>query len=145
MTKDHATLPLVRAGIGTYRQPVVYMRKDCHLRRAGGGTALTRVRTSVGPKSIVATLNVVTRADCLAMPPRFAAATVRELGARFVGLVAPCPGDIRQDRLFRIPSRRVVATPLAAATRESIAGFDTPALEGDSLTSTRNTKGETDE
>ncbi len=66
MKSDFASLPLVRAGIDTYRQPVVYMREDCHLCQAEGFTSLTRVEIHVGRKSIVATLNVVTDANWLA-------------------------------------------------------------------------------
>ena len=58
-------IPIVPAGIDTYRQPVVYMREDCYLCRAEGFAALTRVRIELGSRSLVATLNVVTSADWL--------------------------------------------------------------------------------
>lgn len=67
MTQKTNTLLLQRAGIDTYRQPVVYMPADCHVCRAEGFSALTRVRISLGNRSIIATLNVVTDADWL--PP----------------------------------------------------------------------------
>jgi thymidine phosphorylase len=53
-------LPLVRAGIDTYQQPVVYMHRDCAVCRAEGFTALTRVAVRSGGREVVATLNVVT-------------------------------------------------------------------------------------
>lgn len=65
MRPKNNTLQLRRAGIDTYRQPVVYMPADCHLCRAEGFSALTRVRISLGDRSIVATLNVLTEANWL--------------------------------------------------------------------------------
>lgn len=65
------SLPLIRAGIDTYRQPVVYMRADCYLCRSEGFSALTRVKIELGERSLVATLNVVTTTDWL--PPETAA------------------------------------------------------------------------
>ncbi len=59
MTEKHNLMPLLRAGIDTYRQPVVYMRADCHLCRSEGFTSLARVEIALGGKSIIATLNVV--------------------------------------------------------------------------------------
>ena len=55
----HNHLRLVRAGIDTYQQPVVYMHRDCHVCRAEGFTALTRVLVRCGDREVVATLNVV--------------------------------------------------------------------------------------
>ena len=61
MDKDPGNrLRLVRAGIDTYQQPVVFMHRDCRVCRSEGFTALTRVRIRCGQKEIVATLNVVT-------------------------------------------------------------------------------------
>ncbi len=53
------TLDLVRAGIDTYQEPVVYMRADCTVCRAEGFEAQTRIAVHVGDRSIIATLNVV--------------------------------------------------------------------------------------
>jgi thymidine phosphorylase len=58
-------IALVRAGIDTYRQPVVYMRHDCHLCRAEGFSAFTQVEISLGKRSIIAALNVLTSAEWL--------------------------------------------------------------------------------
>jgi thymidine phosphorylase len=52
-------LRLVRAGIDTYQQPVVYLHRDCPVCRAEGFTALARVCVSSGGRELVATLNVV--------------------------------------------------------------------------------------
>ncbi len=65
MSADVHSIPLIRAGIDTYRQPVVYMHKDCHLCRAEGFSSLTRVEIALREKTIIAALNVVTDADWL--------------------------------------------------------------------------------
>lgn len=59
MNESHNRLRLVRAGIDTYQQPVVYMHRDCHVCRAEGFAALTRVLVRSGGRELVATLNVV--------------------------------------------------------------------------------------
>ena len=59
MSDAHSRLRLVRAGIDTYQQPVVYMHRDCHVCRSEGFTALTRVLARSGGRELVATLNVV--------------------------------------------------------------------------------------
>jgi thymidine phosphorylase len=50
---------LVRAGIDTHREPVVYMRADCDVCRSEGFEAQTRVWVELGDRSLIATLNVV--------------------------------------------------------------------------------------
>jgi len=65
MRADVHSIPLIAAGIDTYRQPVVYMHKDCHLCRAEGFSSLTRVGISLRGKSVVASLNVITGAPWL--------------------------------------------------------------------------------
>lgn len=57
---------VVRAGIDTYQQPVVYMHRDCDVCRSEGFAALTRVELQVGDQSLIATLNVVV-GDMLAL------------------------------------------------------------------------------
>jgi thymidine phosphorylase len=53
-------LPVRRAGIDTYRQPVLFLHQGCLVCRAEGFAALARVKVTVGKREIVATLNVVT-------------------------------------------------------------------------------------
>ena len=60
MNDNHNRLRLVRAAIDTYQQPVVYMHRDCHVCRAEGFAALTRVLVKSNDRELVATLNVVT-------------------------------------------------------------------------------------
>jgi thymidine phosphorylase len=66
MKDGHTHMRLVRAGIDTYQQPVVYMHRDCDVCRAEGFAALTRVLVRSGSRELVATLNVVT-GDWLAL------------------------------------------------------------------------------
>ncbi|MDZ4308135.1 thymidine phosphorylase family protein [Allopontixanthobacter sp.] len=65
MTETVHSLSLLRAGIDTYQQPVVYMREDCDLCRAEGFSVQTQIGVTLRERSIVATLNVITRADWL--------------------------------------------------------------------------------
>ena len=53
MTANHNRLRLMRAGIDTYQQPVVYMHRDCAVCRAEGFTALTRVLIRSGEREQV--------------------------------------------------------------------------------------------
>ncbi|WP_420473395.1 thymidine phosphorylase family protein [Noviherbaspirillum sp. ST9] len=52
-------LRMRRMGIDTYLEPVIYMRRDCHICRSEGFEAHSRVEVWRGNKHIVATLNVV--------------------------------------------------------------------------------------
>lgn len=52
-------LHLVRLGIDTHQEPVVYMRADCHVCRSEGFAAHSRVRIETDEHALVATLNVV--------------------------------------------------------------------------------------
>ncbi|ODT95068.1 MAG: thymidine phosphorylase [Rhodanobacter sp. 67-28] len=55
----HTRLRVIRAGIDTYQQPVVYMHRDCEVCRSEGFAAMTRVEIQVGGRSLIVTLNVV--------------------------------------------------------------------------------------
>lgn len=55
----HTLMRLVRAGIDTYQQPVVYMHQNCEVCRSEGFAAMTRVEMEVGGRRLIATLNVV--------------------------------------------------------------------------------------
>jgi thymidine phosphorylase len=46
-------------GIDTYQEPVLYMRRDCHVCAAEGFEAQSRVEVALNGRHIVATLNVV--------------------------------------------------------------------------------------
>lgn len=58
--EESLRLPLRRAGIDTYRQPVLYLHQDCPVCRAEGFAALTRVKVICGDREVIAILNVVT-------------------------------------------------------------------------------------
>lgn len=59
MTDSHNRMRLVRAGIDTYQQAVVYMHRDCAICRSEGFSALTRIRIQTTDRELVAILNVV--------------------------------------------------------------------------------------
>lgn len=52
-------LKLKRLGIDTYKEPVIYMRQDCHVCRAEGFEVQARLLVSVNGKSLTATLNMI--------------------------------------------------------------------------------------
>ena len=54
-----ATLKLVRLGIDTYRENVVYLHRDCEVYRAEGFQALSKVKVCGNGPQILAVLNVV--------------------------------------------------------------------------------------
>ncbi|KVW94391.1 hypothetical protein ABW22_12535 [Thiobacillus denitrificans] len=86
-TSFHA-LRLKRLGIDTYQEPVIYMRSDCHVCRAEGFEAQSRVQVTLNNHSIIATLNVVT-GDLLAPDEAgLSEAAWRLLGARAGDAVA---------------------------------------------------------
>jgi thymidine phosphorylase len=53
------TMQARRVGIDTYREPVVYMRRDCAVCRSEGFAAQARVQVSFGTRRVIATLNIV--------------------------------------------------------------------------------------
>ena len=53
------SLKLRRLGIDTYQEAVVYMTRDCHVCRAEGFVAQSRVQVALGARHLIATVNVV--------------------------------------------------------------------------------------
>lgn len=53
------TLKLKRLGIDTYKEAVIYMRKDCHVCMSEGFEVHARIRVTLGDKSILATLHTI--------------------------------------------------------------------------------------
>ena len=83
------TLALVPSGIDTYRQPVVYMHKDCQICRSEGFAAQTAVRIDLRDTWIIATLNVVADGGWLAVDQAaLSVAAWTALGARAGDLAA---------------------------------------------------------
>lgn len=54
-----SSLNVLDMGIDTHQEPVVYMREDCHVCRAEGFSANTRIAVSFNAHTIIATLNIV--------------------------------------------------------------------------------------
>jgi thymidine phosphorylase len=92
----HTRLRVVRAGIDTYQQPVVYMHRDCPVCRSEGFAALTRVQMQIGVQQLIATLNVVTgnhlATDEVALSEAAWAAVTPAEGA-FAEFQHPAPAD----------------------------------------------------
>jgi thymidine phosphorylase len=59
MAHPAASLRMRRIGIDTYQEMVAYMRSDCHVCKSEGFEAQSRIELRHGPRSIIATLNVV--------------------------------------------------------------------------------------
>lgn len=59
VNNNHSTLTLKYLGINTYKEPIIYMREDCHICKSEGFNAQTRVRVSLNERSIIATLNTI--------------------------------------------------------------------------------------
>ena len=53
------TLTLKSLGINTYKESVLYMRKDCHVCRSEGFEAPARIKVMHKNKTILATLNTI--------------------------------------------------------------------------------------
>ena len=59
MNAENTPLRLKQLGIDTYKEAVIFMRKDCHVCRSEGFEVHARVRVTLGEKSIFATLNTI--------------------------------------------------------------------------------------
>ncbi len=59
MTDAKPSLCLQHLGIDTYKEAVIYMRKDCQVCLSEGFEVQTRVRVSRGDRSIIATLHTI--------------------------------------------------------------------------------------
>ena len=57
--KSHCRLTLKYLGINTYKEPIIYMREDCHICASEGFEAQARVRVTLNDCSIIATLNTI--------------------------------------------------------------------------------------
>lgn len=59
MRNRHSTLSLKYLGINTYKEPIIYMREDCHICKSEGFYAQVRVRVALNKRSIIATVNTI--------------------------------------------------------------------------------------
>ena len=98
-----ARLTLRRLGIGTYLEPIIYMRADCHICQSEGFEARSRVKVSLRGKDIVATLNTI-ETDLL-LPDQASLSEVAWsfLGARENDVIATIahPDPIASDSYIR--------------------------------------------
>jgi thymidine phosphorylase len=67
LSRLNNTLKLKRLGIDTHRETVLFVRRDCHICRAEGLTAQSRVKVTIGSNILVATVNHI-RGDVLLSP-----------------------------------------------------------------------------
>ncbi len=74
------SLVVVDMGIDTHQEPLVYMREDCHVCRAEGFNASSRVLLTVNGKQLIATLNVVDNAKLLAEHVGLSRIALKRLG-----------------------------------------------------------------
>lgn len=59
MNSDYNKLRLKYLGIDTYNEPVIYMRKDCHICLSEGFEAQARVQVTLNNQNLIATLNTI--------------------------------------------------------------------------------------
>lgn len=57
--ENGSQLKLKWLGIDTYKEAVIYMRRDCHICKSEGFEAQTRINVTLGDHSILATLNYI--------------------------------------------------------------------------------------
>lgn len=57
--QDSNRLRIVRMGIDTHHQAIVFMRRDCHVCRAEGFNTLSRIELSLNGSRVIATLDIV--------------------------------------------------------------------------------------
>ena len=79
MTNSKA-LVVIDMGIDTHQEPLVYMREDCHVCRAEGFNASSRVLLTVNDRQLIATLNVVDNAKLLAEHVGLSRIALKRLG-----------------------------------------------------------------
>ncbi len=111
-------LRLKRMGIDTYQEAVIYMRRDCHVCRAEGFEAQSRVQVTHNGHAIIATLNVVTSELLAPEEAGLSEAAWRLLGAREGDMVALShPPVIESLSLVRA---KVYGKPLSDASMRAI-------------------------
>lgn len=59
MSKQNNTLRLKQLGIDTYKETVIFMRKDCHVCLSEGFEVQARIRVTLKDRHILATLNII--------------------------------------------------------------------------------------
>ncbi len=107
-TATPAALQARRIGIDTYRENVVYLRRDCPVVRAEGFQALAKVEVAANGRTILATLNVVDDA--------------RLLGERELGLSEESFAQLGASDGASVAVRHAEPPPSMWALKRKIAG-----------------------
>jgi thymidine phosphorylase len=117
---------LRRLRIDTYQEAVVYMRRDCHVCRAEGFEAQSRVRIAHGEHFILATLNVVDGDLFLPGEAGLSEAAWRLLGAREGDVVAfahPPPLESLSRVRAKVYGQRLDGADMRAIIGDVAAGY----------------------
>ncbi|MFC5499390.1 thymidine phosphorylase family protein [Caenimonas terrae] len=118
-------LRLRRLGIDTYQEPVLYMHRDCHVCRSEGFEAQSRVELSLGGRTIVATLNVVSGDIVSVDEAGLSEAAWRLLQARDgdqATLRHPAPIESLGHMRSKVYGKRLGAAQLDAVVQDIAAG-----------------------
>ncbi|HLF10269.1 MAG TPA: thymidine phosphorylase family protein [Gammaproteobacteria bacterium] len=124
--RQTSTLRLRRIGIDTYQEAVIYMRRDCHICRAEGFEAQSRVQIAHGDHFIIATLNVVDGDLLLPGEAGLSEAAWRLLGARegdVAALAHPRPLESLSRVRAKVYGQRLEAADMQAIIRDVTAGY----------------------
>lgn len=118
-------LKLKRLGIDTYQEPIIYMRHDCHICKAEGFEAQTRLKVYFNDRHIIATLNVIT-SDILAIDEAgVSESTWRLLGAKENDLLKfdhLAPIESLSHVRAKVYGHRLNHTALSAVIKDIAAG-----------------------
>lgn len=118
-------LRLVRMGIDTYQEPVLYTHRECPVCLSEGFEAQSRVELTLGGHSIVATLNMVEGALLTPGDAGLSEAAWRMLGAQPGDQVAvrhPPPLESMGHVRAKVFGRRLTDSALGAVIRDVAAG-----------------------
>jgi thymidine phosphorylase len=118
-------LHLRRMGIDTYQEPVLYMRRDCHVCVSEGFEAQSRVEVALNGRSIVATLNVVGQGFLLPTEAGLSEAAWRLLNANpgdEATVRHPAPLESLGHVRAKVYGRRLTPAALNAVIHDVAAG-----------------------
>lgn len=115
-------LHLRRMDIDTYQEPVLYMRRDCHVCVSEGFEAQSRVQVGLNGRSIVATLNVVGEQFLLPTQAGLSEAAWRLLGARDGDVAAIRPLESLGHVRAKVYGRRLTSAALDAVIQDVAVG-----------------------
>ena len=122
---SHSHLRLKQLGIDTYQESVIYMNRDCHVCRAEGFNALSRVQVTLGARHLIATLNVVPAALLGDGEASLSESAWRALGARegdHVEVTHPEPLESLSALRAKVYGQRVAAAGWQSIIQDVSAG-----------------------